>query len=463
MRLLDEEEIQRKSINVKKIKRILLFIIVMIIIFCIAIISLIYYRKNNTSTIITYIDDVEVTNFESILDIQDDNIYIPIKEFANYIKSGYKSYNGDYYTKSEEENKCYIIKDGYEVTVFENGSKIIYKNNLQDQSKSYDYCNIDSSVYESDGKLYTSVEGIKKGYNVKVDYNKKNKIIKIYTVDYLIDGYSTFITKKASVTDNLKIYNSVKAETEIFNNRKIVLDDMLIVIADGKYGVISLNDLSWILEPKYDNIEYMPYSTDFLITSNHKYGILTKEGKTKIRPLYEELVLMDKNLELYRVKKGNLYGVIDNKDNTIIYPENKKIGIDINEYSYNEIKNGYILLNKLIPVQQEKKWALYNIEGRMVSKGFIYDDIGCKMNNQDNIYSLLEIPNYNVLVVGQNDKYTVISGNGEEIFPIVLDELYIKRIAGNKEYSMNLNQKSYNIIEYLEKMGIEKQEGKEGN
>ena len=202
----------------------------------------------------------------------------------------------------------------------------------------------------------------------------------------------------------------------------------------------------------------MQYSSDFLVQSGKKKGIISKESKTKVNAVYDELTLIDRKNNLYRIKKDNLYGVINDKDKVIIHPENSKIGIDINEFSYSGVKNGYILLDSLIPVEQDGKWAFYDTKGKLLTDGFVFDKIGCSVGNSNNVYSLLEIPEYNVVVVGNdNGQYTFMNTKGKyDILPFVFEQIYMKISSGEISYYMKYNNKTYDVPKYLIQRGVKK-------
>lgn len=212
-----------------------------------------------------------------------------------------------------------------------------------------------------------------------------------------------------------------------------------------------------ILEAKYDGIKYEQSNSSFYVLTNQKTGMISTEGKTLIKPEYESLLLIDSKNRLYLAKKNNLYGVINETGKEIIYIENEKIGIDVSNFSYNGVKNGYILLDKLIPVMQNKKWAFYDLKGNMVSNGYIYDAIGCSAGNTSNVYGLLIVPDYDMIVVQKDKKYSLMTENGEEnILPFSFDSMYIKVSSGKEYYYMQYNGKNYDIVGTLEKKGVSK-------
>lgn len=164
---------------------------------------------------------------------------------------------------------------------------------------------------------------------------------------------------------------------------------------------------------------------------------------------------MGQNSNLYMVQSNNLYGVVDENGQNIIYPEYSKIGMDVKNFSYNGVKNGYILLNELIPVMQEKLWGFYSIkEKKWITDEFKYTTIGCtSIPKGNNIYSLLEIPDEKVIIVGDNyKKYSFMDLNGNDsMLPFVFDSIYIKITNGETKYYMTYNDKKYEVKKYLKK------------
>lgn len=461
MRLVDEEEIEMQRIKNQKRKRIIIISIILLLILCSILVGFIAYRIYHPTKITTYIDGKVVRNFDAILDFQvDENgqtqIYVPIREFASYLNAineefGYQTFKGDYSPKTEEENKCYIIRPGYEVAVFTSESKIIYKLNLQNNTTDYDECYIDRNVFESNGQLYASVEGIEKGYNILFSYDENKKTIKIYTMDYLIKGHQQALEDKA-----IGNYGTMEI-VENYANWKTVFDGLLIVQnSDGKYGIIHTEDYtSFVLEPQYDGINFISGSSTFLVASNGKVGLFSEEGRRKINLIYDEITSMGQDSNLYVVSSNGMEGVVDENGNVIIYPEYTQVGIDVSSFSYNGVKNGYILLNKLIPVLQQDKWAFFDIEGNSITDGFVYNTIGCtSVRSGNNIYPLLEIPDYNVIVVGDEyGKYSFMDLTGKDtMLPFVFDNIYIRISGGENSYWMTYRENEYEVLNYLKQV-----------
>lgn len=459
MRFVDDEEELEEKIKSKQTKRLIIMLISFLLLLCMIVISLIIYRIYHPTTITTYIDGVMIKDFDKIVDIEekDENgkmqMYIPIREFASYLNKvseeyNYQTFKGDYNPKTEEEDKCYVIINNYEVSLFEKETKTIYKVNLQNKEKSEEYIeyNIDKAIFENNGNLYASVEGIEKGYNVSFSYDKDKKIITIYTLDYLTNAYVTNMEQQEI---------ELKMDTENYVDNKTIFEDLLIVQnLDNQYGIVKATDYnSFVLETQYDKISYLEESETFLVESNGKVGLFTKEGKRKINLSYDQIISMGKDSNLYVVESGGKYGVIDENENTIIHIQNDQIGLDnINTYAYNGIKNGYIFLNELIPVKQGEKWGFYNTKGKSVTKGFIYKDIGCgSIESSSNLYPVVEIPDCNVVVVeDEKGKFSFLDTSGNDtMLPFAFDRVYIRFYNGKRTYGMTFKGKEYQVTKFL--------------
>ena len=457
MRLIDEEEIEEQKLRNKKFKKIIIISISVLLILCCIIVAAIVYRLNNPTQITTYIDNVKVNNFDKILDFTtnengETEIYIPIRDFATYLNGvnaefNYQTFKGEYNPKTEEEDKCYVIRDKYEVAMFAQKTKTIYKLNLQNKSDEYEECNIDKDVFESGGKLYASEEGIEEGYNVSFSYDEQKKIIKIYTLDYISKIHQNNLAKKS-----IGNYGTVEM-SESYSDLKSIFEGIIIVKTESnKYGLITDDYSSFILEPQYDNISYIPDSKTFLVTSNKKVGVFTKDGKRKINLVYDKITSMGRDSKLYVVETNKMQGVVDENGKIIIYPENDQIGINVSSFSYNGVKNGYILLDKLIPVKRNNLWAFYDTGGKKVTSDFKYKNIGCtNIKSGNNIYPLLQIPEYNVIVVSDElGKFAFVDTEGNDsILNFIFDQIYIKVSGGEENYYMTFRDKEYEVLKYL--------------
>ena len=459
MSLLGEDNII-ESTKHNVLKKIIIISIIILTILGIGIFLLLFYMVKNPQENGFYIDDEINSKLEEIVEIQKDEngknkIYFPIREFVRLTKSSlnYEGYTGGYHEPTVDQSKCSVEKKDTEVAIFTKDSNIIYKVNLQSNGGEYEKYIIDSKVYEKNGQLYTGIDGIEKGFNVLISYDEeKIEKIKIRSMDSLVKESEKKLENMSSGE-----YGKLSAETSTLNNAKTVLQNLLIVKAENnKYGIVQANNLSkFILEPKYDSISYICDSETFLVSNNKKYGIVSKEGKIKINFLYDEIISIGQDYNLYIVNIDNKFGVIDENGKVIIHVENEKIGIDISPFTNNNVKNGYILLNKLIPVKKKELWGFYDINGHLLTKeGKYYKSVGCtNVENDRNTYAVLEIPECDVIVVQDfKNKYSFIDSKGDDtILPFVFDSIYKRVIDGEEKYFMLNKGKEYDVIENLKR------------
>ena len=438
MNLIDESFEPRKKDNSKKIARIILIIIALLVIAIIGIFVAIVYIQDNTLKL--FVDGVINEKVKEMMVVEDDGtVYFPIKDVASYL--GYQSYNGEYTDKSEEASKCYIENDN-EIANFTLNSNKIYKLTLSNDDANYDYYYAKKPVKAINGKLYVTSDALENAFNLSFTYDMDKKKVYIYTMPYLISSYESRVLDYGyeKISDN-------------YTNEKSILNSMLIVTKnqDKTYAVIDLNG-NVIIEPKYDNIEYLPNSGDFLVQSNNKVGIISSKKETKIQLLYDSLELVDSDSGLYIAKKDNKYGVIDSKGNIKVYIEYDQIGIDNSKFEQNNIKNKYLLDNGMIPARKDKYWGAFDKNGKVILN-FEYDSFGYIASSNKDAINLLLIPNYNMMVVCQNKKYALVNSAGKIIIQPILDDVYMTINSGKKYYYMNFNDKKINIEEFLDQQG----------
>ena len=438
MNLIDESFEPRKKDNSKKIARIILIIIALLVIAIIGIFVAIVYIQDNTLKL--FVDGNINEKVKEMMVVEDDGtVYFPIKDVASYL--GYQSYNGEYTDKSEEASKCYIENDN-EIANFTLNSNKIYKLTLSNNDANYDYYYAKKPVKAINGKLYVTSDALENAFNLSFTYDMDKKKVYIYTMPYLISSYESRVLDYGyeKISDN-------------YTNEKSILNSMLIVTKnqDKTYAVIDLNG-NVIIEPKYDNIEYLPNSGDFLVQSNNKVGIISSKKETKIQLLYDSLELVDSDSGLYIAKKDNKYGVIDSKGNIKVYIEYDQIGIDNSKFEQNNIKNKYLLDNGMIPARKDKYWGAFDKNGKVILN-FEYDSFGYIASSNKDAINLLLIPNYNMMVVCQNKKYALVNSSGKTIIQPILDDVYMTINSGKKYYYMNFNDKKINIEEFLDQQG----------
>ncbi len=440
MNLIDESFEPKKTDNSKKTAKIILIIMVLLVIAIIGVMAAIFYIQSTTLKL--YIDGAINEKVKEMMVVEEDGtIYFPIRDISAYL--GYESFRGDYTDKSEDSSKCYIQSEN-EIANFSLNSNKIYKLNISENNENYQYYYADKPVKSINGNLYASIDAIEDAFNISFTYNTKNQRIYIYTMPYLIQTYSTRVLDYG--------YEKI---SEKFINQKTVFNNMLIVTKnqDKTYAVIDVNGKD-VIEPKYDYIEYLPNTGDFLVKSNNKVGIISANKETKVQIIYDNLELIDSDAGLYLAKREDKYGVIDSRGNIKVYIEYDEIGIDITKFEKNDIKNKYLLSNGMIPVRKDKLWGAFDKNGNQILN-FEYDSFGYVASSNKDAINLLIIPDYDVMVACKNKKYTLIGILGDELCKPILDDAYIIISSGKKHYYMNYNNiTGVDIEEFLDQIGV---------
>ena len=438
MNLLDEDFSKNKNNKTKKKKKIIIVFIIFILIVIIGIVAYMMYLQG--SVLRVYINNTENAEVRNLLVFEEDGIiYVPVRAIATYL--GYNSYNGEYSNRSEDNSKCFVECDEEVANLTLNSNKI-YKLNLEENNNNYTYIYIDKPVKAINGELYITTDGMQKVFNTTFTYNEENKRIMINTTPYLITAY----------TNTVLDYGYTRV-SEVFENEKAIMEDMLVVTDDTYYGVISATDGAEILECKYDEIRYQEATGDFVVCSDDKYGIIGTNQRTKVAIIYDSIELMDYDAGLYLVNRNDRYGVIDLNGNTVIYAENDQIGVDISTFEENDLKTGYILVDSLIPVMRNNKWGLFDINGNQLVE-LEYDSLGYVASSNREAINLLVIPNYNVIVACLNNRYTLLNTSGEQPIRAFVDDIYMEISGGEKHYLMTANNNTYDVEEYLDRLGV---------
>lgn len=442
MDLFDEDILKPKKKKTFKMSTIILAAIILLIVLCIITVIAIIYLKGTILTIT--LDEKNAKDLEKIFIFEENNkIYVPIRKMAEYL--GYDSYNGDYITRSEDKTKCYIETEE-ELVSFTLNSSILTKvvDGQTQQIK------ITEPIKEINEELCITSEGAQYAFNLKFYNNVEQNNITIQTLSYLYNGYSLKYQNKG--------YSAIEGES--FSNKTAILDNLLIVKSNNDYyGVIDISTGKVVLETKYDNIQYLRNTSDFLVSSNNRKGIISSDKSTKVQLIYDSIErVTNKNDIFYIVKTSNLYGLLDKNGQTILYPEYQQIGINVSEYSQNGVTNGYIFFNKVIPVKSGNKWGLMDIEGNKVTD-FIYDSFGCPdgNNNTYRTYGVIAILDYNIIVAAQSGKYNLITLEGKRLFErSILDSVYITVSQGEKNYYIASGENTKELLTLLEENNIKK-------
>ena len=439
MNLLNEDYSETKKNKTKTLIKVIIVLIVLVFIAIIGIISYMMYLQGMELKV--FLNAQQNNDLKNLLVFETDGtIYVPVRAISSFL--GYSCYNGEYTDRSEDNSKCYVQSEDEVANLTLNSNKI-YKLNLSGNEQEYTYVYMDKPVKAINGQLYITTDGMQKVFNTTFEYNEESNTITIDTIPYLTSIYQTVILDYG--------YTGL---SDVLENQKAMLENMLVVTNGNGYGVINGLNGTEILECKYDNIIYQQLVGDFIVVSDGKYGIIGTDQKTKVEISYDSIKLIDYDAGLYLVQRNGRYGVIDLNGNTVIYPENDQIGVDISRFEENNLKTGYILVDNLIPVMRDNKWGLFDLHGNQVV-AFEYDSFGYIANNSRDAINLLVIPSYNVIVACLNNRYTLLNASGEQTFKAFVDDIYMTNNGGEIHYTMIANDRTYDVEDYLDRLGVQ--------
>lgn len=437
MNLIGEYQEPKKQKNSSIASKIILISIIILTILLFLVMFLLLTIKKEVKTRVILDGDTNAEILDMII-VEEEETYIPIRDIAKSFN--YNSYSGDYIEKSEDNSKCYVESEN-EIAIFSLNSNRIYK--AKPNETEYEYYDIDKPVKSIGGKLYTTIDGISKAFNVDFSYNKDRKEYKIQTMNYLITELNT---KMLDI--------GYKGTSEKFEDMKSVFENILIVQNEkNKYGLYNISTNKEILEVKYDEIQYIPTMQIFLTKTNNKYGIVSKTGEEYVKRIYDDIKLIDKDLKLFIVKNDSKYGIINLNGSNITQIDYDSIGIDNSKFKNNEIKSKYILIGNLIPVVKDKLYGLIDVKGNVITE-CKYDRLGYTATNKE-AENLLIIPEYNVIIACKDKKYILINSVGEELWNgNSFDEVYMKTEDNAKKYYLVVNDRKYDAIDQLERIGV---------
>lgn len=435
-------------------KYILIALIVSVVLFLVVLICVVIFSGMKPKTLTLVVDgnaiDMGKISSDTFLFDENNNIYVSLSDIANEI--GYRYYRGIYGSNqqyTEDNNKCYLQCND-EVVTYELRKDKIYKT-LLDGEVQYSEFTISEPVIRENGKLYVIASGLEKGCNIVLSYDANAKQIQITTLPQLYKVYND----KATAGE----YINVDEISDNFNNKKAILYGMLVVKSGTKYGVTALNGKDIYIGTKYDNMEFIEDSEEFLVQVNQKYGIISKEGTIKIGIDYNKIELLDSTNSLYYVENSqNKKGVL-NKNGKILgdlYVEYDEIGVNSEYFPSDDIKNPRLLYDNCIPVKKDGKWAIFNTKGNIISN-FNWDSLGYvySTTNSDKSQNMVLIEKISGIVVCKNGRYGIINSVGRLVVPCVFEKIYSEIAGGEQIYYIQFNGETYELEDYLKDKGEE--------
>lgn len=446
MELLSEEKNEKQNQGKKYVGFAIVIAIVLLVLIFVSILVLQQAQKNKEKLNVDGKKVALPANL-TMVDSQTGVTYISISKMAQLV--GYNYYNGDYQQYSEDKTKCYVENEK-QVSTLELDSNIIYKNTSEDKVN-FDIYKVDLPVKSFKDSLYATQDAIQTAFNVSMSYKADNKTLYVYTLPYMCKVYD----------EDLKEEGYTEITTD-FMTQKAIVKDMIVVVKDEKYGVISASDYSSIIGTKYDNLTYLESTNEFVATNLEKTGIINKNGEQKIKLNYDEIGVIDSQQELYYVKKDNLYGALNKTGKVLLNMEYVEMGVDKQSFISDNVKNSMFLYENCIPIKKGDKWGIANKNGNIILST-IYDNIGYIQTLEEgetldkSINNAVIIPNVYIdgqsiegIVIGRNGKYGVASSNGNVIINCEYDRIYSITTEGENVYYMEKNGKIIKVADYVE-------------
>lgn len=460
MDLMEENPIKVKEKKNSKIKIWLIIVIILMILLVISAALIWYYAQTLKSNVLKVtIDGVsssKASNQEGLFLIENGKVYTSIGDICYYV--GYNYYRGGYRQYTEDRSKCYI-NNSKEIVTFASGSKEIvkYPANVNELPQTFE---LEEEVILKGDRLYIDEQGLEKSFNLTLSYDENNNAVTITALPYLTAYYERTYPE-------ISLENSEFDEDVKFNNEKALLKN-LIVIKDPStelYGVSSFNnarELVQIITARYIQVEYMEGTDDFIVTTeDNKVGIIGSDGITKVRPDYDTIEIIDKNVGLYLVSNERKQSVININGKIIVHPDYDSIGLDINHYEDPNVTNRFLLLENCIPVKLNNKWGLIDKNGETILQ-LQCDGIGCNEVTdkvEKNTNGIVFIPDIQGIVVeidtvsGDNKTvskhYGVVNAiTGQPMISTVLDSVYAVTTEEVTRYYMTASGEVYNVVEW---------------
>lgn len=444
---------EEKKSNAKKY--VLISLIICIVLLFLVLILVVLFNADRPRGLSLVVNGQTKEYSQDTFVFEENNIYISLKDVSKLI--GYRYEVGGYKQYTEDKTKCYLESDD-EIVTYELGEDIMYKS-MNNEKMQYSEFKMSKPLKSYKDKLYICEDGLEVGCNLNFTYNQTTNQI---TIDTLPTLYKKYSDKAKS-----KEYTNVEALSEDFENQKAILYGMLIVKSiikeQEKYGVISLNGEDTYLGIKYDKIQFLENSQEFLVKGENKYGIMTKSGEQKIPLEYDKIKILDSIEKLYYVENNGKIGVLD-KDGKVLgnslYADYDEIGLDATIFTNDNIKNSMLLYGNCIPVRKGNKWGFFNVSGDLISK-FNWDSLG--YIDKENNKNLLLVEYISGIVVSKDGAYGIIDYKGKLLVACIFDKIYTETEEGKSKFYIRLGETEFELDKYLETQGINVDKLKKNN
>jgi len=270
---------------------------------------------------------------------------------------------------------------------------------------------------------------------VTIPTNDKPIFICTYDINDETGDYKT----KAINEENKEIllgYDKIEAIDNIDSKGNVWFEDNILrVFKNGKYGLIDFEGKE-IIGCKYDEITSLNgVKNQFIVKEADNIGLINEKGQTIIPIQYKKITTFKEGYtnEYIITNENNQYGIISTSGMVLVEPK------------YEDVK--YLNSSENFALKEDGVWKLYNISSKSFTIDGGYDDI-------------IEIKNDNVTIV-KDGKYGIINSNKDEIISPQYEDLkftfsiyYIAKKDG-KYGIINLDNVEIKPFEYINMFYIE--------
>lgn len=221
--------------------------------------------------------------------------------------------------------------------------------------------------------------------------------------------YDEMITVPDSKTDIFICMENVNYDENMYTVK---------VLNSKNKEILNNYDLVEVIE-NMDESNNMWYEEGVLkVKKGELYGLVNFSGKEILKPEYQEITALAGTKNSLLLKKDDKFGLCDNEGNIIINPEYKEIKSIDNEY-----KNGYIVVNS------EDKYGIIDFDSKVILEAK-FEDI--KNVSRNHMYVVKQDGKWKVI---NNEQTTILEDNFEDIAQIIEDEIIIIK---DKKYGLVL-------------------------
>lgn len=163
-----------------------------------------------------------------------------------------------------------------------------------------------------------------------------------------------------------------------------------------------------IVEPRYEEMEYIKRHDYFVVVENGKVGIINGMGHELLPCIYDRPI--DNCPDFVAAAKDGLWGVVDYSNKTLV------------PFEYQEIKSLSCGDDILLAFQKDDKWALVSPDGFRPLTPYKYSMmIDLSVLSSNGIVTYWNTESYSLIAVLENGKWGFINEQGKEAIAPIYD------------------------------------------